>query len=72
MKIVTEIVDDCMRSIERIIRNEVPAETCAAKKEKAEWKKEQIRLQLIERLHSTQHPVGPTHTPVEAGPSILK
>lgn len=71
MKIVTEIVDDCMRAIERTIRNEVPTETCPAKKEKAEWKKEQIRLQLIERL-SAAAPVGPSHTPVETGPSILK
>ncbi len=60
MKIVSEIVEEAVTAIERTIRNNVPTETCPEKRAKNDWKKEQIRQALIERLQGqTVNAVGP-------------
>lgn len=59
MKSIDEIANEATRLVERVISNEVPAETCPANKEKAEWKKGQVREKVVEKLKTTIAVPGP-------------
>lgn len=65
MKTVDEIAEEALRAMDRVLRNEIQAETCPEKKEKAEWKKTQVREKVVAKLQDT---IGPS----KLGPSILK
>lgn len=61
-KPIDTIVDEVLRSVERVLRNEIPNETCPEKREKAEWKKGQVREKVVSKLQEDIHAIGPMQT----------
>jgi hypothetical protein len=64
MKSNIEIADECLRMVERVIRNEIPAVTCPEKKIQMAWKKDEVKQILINKLQ--------TPSAVMVGPGELK
>lgn len=61
MKSVIEISEQAIRLMENVIKNEIPTESCPEKNQRANWKREQVRQEIIQRLSAqTNNSVGPS------------
>lgn len=55
---IDEVADKVLRQIEKVINNSIPTESCPQKKEKVEWKREQVLEKVKHKL--SQNTVGPS------------
>lgn len=53
-----QLAHDCLKAAERTMRTAIPLETCPLRKQKAEWKKQQVVTELIKIL-ATKYKIEP-------------
>lgn len=61
MKTVEQIADEAVRAVDRVINNNIKTETCPEKKNKPEWKKDEVRAAIARKLLPGSS-TGPTQT----------
>ncbi len=72
MKSNIEIADEALRLVDRVIRNELPTESCPVKEERAKWKREEVRAIIVSKLQPAVDKIGPSQAVDKIGPKEVK